>query len=231
MKHTLYKAILKSRSTPIITLSLSIIGIYAGYLIWYVLGHYLPGTISDYRVFVSILAIWISAFIAIYKIPDQLFTNRRIKDVLCFPLSSSRLVLLVIGRLACLQLGVIISAFWSCFLYATSDWPSTVAIILFCWISSCLIDLLVLLMSTAIGNLLPASSVGYGFIVLQYGAFLLLALSAGNLVSEIFFVPDFLDNLNEAFCPDKWLLIAMLVAALSTLCAYFCVKADMFAGI
>ena len=217
MKHTLYKAIIKSRSTPIITLSLSMIGIYVGYLIWYVLGHYLPGSISGYRVFVSILAIWISAFIGIYKIPDQLFTNRRIKDVLCFPLSSGRLVLLVIGRLACVQLGVTISAFWACFLYATSDWPSTVTIMLFCWIGSCLIDLLVLLMSTAIGNLLPASSVGYGFIVLQYGAFLLLALSAGNLVSEIFFVPDFLDNLNEAFCPDKWLLIAIPAAALSSL--------------
>lgn len=91
MKRTLYKAILKSRSTPIITLSFSMIGIYVGYLIWYVLGHYLPGSISDYRVFVSILAIWISAFIGIYKIPDQLFTNRRIKDLLCFPLSSGRL--------------------------------------------------------------------------------------------------------------------------------------------
>ena len=175
MKRTLYKAILKSRNTPIITLSLSMIGIYVGYLIWYVLGHYLPGSISGYRVFVSILAIWISAFIAIYKIPDQLFTNRRIKDVLCFPLSPSRLVLLVIGRLACLQLGVTIFAFWACFLYTTADWPSTVTIMLLCWIGSCLIDLLVLLMSTAIGNLLPASSVGYGFIVLQYGAFLLLA--------------------------------------------------------
>ena len=230
MKRTLYKAILKSRSTPIITLSLSMIGIYVGYLIWYVLGHYLPGSISDYRVFVSILAIWISAFIGIYKIPDQLFTNRRIKDLLCFPLSSGRLVLLVIGRLACLQLGVTISAFWACFLYDTSDWVSTVTIMLFCWIGSCLIDLIVLLISTAVSNLLPASIVGYGFILLQYGAFLLLALSAGNLVSEILFRPGFLENLNKVFCPDKWLLIAILAAALSTLCAYFCVKAGYVRG-
>ena len=175
MKRTLYKAILKSRNTTIITLSLSMIGIYVGYLIWYVLGHYLPGSISGYRVFVSILAIWISAFIGIYKIPDQLFTNRRIKDVLCFPLSSSRLVLLVIGRLACLQLGVTIFAFWACFLYDTSDWLSTVTIMLLCWIGSCLIDLLV-------------------------------------------------------FYPDKWLLMAILAAALSTLCAYFFVKSGYVRG-
>ena len=230
MKRTLYKAILKSRSTSMITLSLSMIGIYVGYLIWYVLGHYLPGSISGYRVFVSIVAIWISAFIGIYKIPDQLFTNRRIKDVLCFPLSSGRLVLLVIGRLACLQLGVTISVFWASFLYDTSDWVSTVTIILFCWIGSCLIDLLVLMISTAVSNLLPASSVGYGFILLQYGAFLLLALSAGNLVSEILFRPGFLENLNKVFCPDKWILIAILAAALSSLCAYFCVKAGYIRG-
>ena len=133
------------------------------------------GSISGYRVFVSILAIWISAFIGIYKIPDQLFTNRRIKDVLCFPLSSSRLVLLVIGRLACLQLGVTIFAFWACFLYDTSDWLSTVTIMLLCWIGSCLIDLLV-------------------------------------------------------FYPDKWLLMAILAAALSTLCAYFFVKSGYVRG-
>lgn len=204
-----------------ITLSLSMIGYLCGYLIWYVLGHYLPGSISGYCVFVSILAIWISAFIGIYKIPDQLFTNRRIKDVLCFPLSSGRFVLLVIGRLACLQLGVTISAFWACFLYDTSNWVSTVTIMLFCWIGSCLIDLIVLLISTAVSNLLPASSVGYGLILLQYGAFLLLALSAGSLVSEILFRPGFLENLNKVFCPDKWLLMAIPAAALSSLCAYF----------
>ena len=230
MKRTLYKAILKSRSTPIITLSLSIIGIYAGYLIWYVLGHYLPGPASGYRVLVSILVIWISAFVAINKIPDQLFTNRRIKDVLCFPVSANKLVLLVIGRLACLQFGVIISAFWDCFFYANTDWPLTVTIMIFCWIGNCLIDLLVLLMSMAISNLLPASSVGYGFILLQYGAFLLLALSAGNLVSEIFFVPGFLESLNKAFCFRQWFWIAILSIALLILCSYFCVKAGYVRG-
>src|SRR5699024_12619413 len=61
---------------------------------------------------------------------------------------------------------------------------STVTIMLFCWIGICLIDLIVLLISMAVSNLLPASIVGYGFILLQYGAFLLLALSAGNLVSR-----------------------------------------------
>lgn len=79
-------------------------------------------------------------------------------------------------------------------LYVISDWLSTVTIMLFCWIGSCLIDLLVLLISMAIANLLPASIVGYGFILLQYGAFLLLALSAGNLVSEILFRPEFLET-------------------------------------
>ena len=230
MKRTLYKAISKSISTPIITFSFSIIGIYVGYLIWYVLSHYMPGSISDYRVLVAILVIWICTFVAIYKIPDQLFTNRRIKDVLCFPMSASQLVLLVAGRLVCLQFGITVSAFWAYFLYVNTDLPLILAIMLLCWIGSCLIDLLILIMSVTISNMFPASSVGYGFILFQYGTFLLLALSAGNFVSKIFFWPGFLEKLNMIFHPVRWLMIAILITILLTVCACFCVKTGYIRG-
>ena len=209
MKRTLYKAILKSRNTPVITFSLAMIGIYVGYLIWYIVSRYLPMPISDYRLFVAVLTIWLCAFVSIYKIPDQLFTNRRMKDVLCFPVSAGQLVSLVIGRLACFQFGIAVCGFWAYFLYASDDWILTITILLFCWTCSCLIDLLVLVVSTAIGNVLPASSVGYGFILFQYGAFLLLALSAGNLVTKIFFWPGYLENLNGIFYPGQLLLISI----------------------
>lgn len=230
MKRTLYKAISKSISTPIITFSLSIIGIYVGYLIWYVLSHYMPGSISDYRVLVAILVIWLCTFVAIYKIPDQLFTNRRIKDVLCFPMSASQLVLLVAGRLVCLQFGITVSAFWAYFLYANTDLPLILTIMLLCWIGSCLIDLLILIMSITISNVFPASSVGYGFILFQYGTFLLLALYAGNFVSKIFFWPGFLEKLNMIFHPVRWLMIAILITILLTVCACFCVKTGYIRG-
>jgi len=224
MKRTLYKAILKSRSTLILPLSLSIAGVYAGYLIWYVLDHYFPGPVSDYRVFVSILAIWICTFTAIYKIPDQLFTNRRLKDVLCFPVPPGGLVFLVIGRLACLQFGITVSAFWAYFLYSGTDYGLTVIVILLCLASSCLIDLLILTAATAIGNLLPAGWVGYGFILFQYGAFLLLALAAGSLVSKTIFLPGFLDSLNGMFYPGRQLLAALLATALLLFFSIFCVN-------
>ena len=230
MKRILYKAISKSINTPIITFSFSIIGIYVGYLIWYVLSHYMPGSISDYRVLVAILVIWICTFVAIYKIPDQLFTNRRIKDVLCFPMSASQLVLLVAGRLVCLQFGITVSAFWAYFLYVNTDLPLILAIMLLCWIGSCLIDLLILIMSVTISNMFPASSVGYGFILFQYGTFLLLALSAGNFVSKIFFWPGFLEKLNMIFHPVRWLMIAILITILLTVCACFCVKTGYIRG-
>ena len=57
-----------------------------------------------------------------------------------------------------------------------------------------------------------------------------MALSAGNLVSEILFRPGFLENMNNVFRPDKWLLMAILAAALSSLCAYICVKAGYVRG-
>lgn len=130
MKRTLYKAILKSRNTPVITLSIAMVGIYVGYLIWYIVNRYLPEPISSYRVLVAILTFWICAFVAIYKIPDQLFTNRRIKDVLCFPVSADELVSLVIGRLACFQFGMVVCGFWAYFLYASDDWLLTITILL-----------------------------------------------------------------------------------------------------
>lgn len=151
IKCTLYKAILKSRNTPVITLSIAMVGIYVGYLIWYIVNRYLPEPISSYRVLVAILTFWICAFVAIYKIPDQLFTNRRIKDVLCFPVSVDELVSLVIGRLACFQFGMVVCGFWAYFLYASDDWLLTITILLGCWICSCLIDLLVLVLSRLLG--------------------------------------------------------------------------------
>ena len=230
MKRTLYKAILKSRNTPVITLSLAMIGIYVGYLIWYIVSRYLPGPISDYRVFVVILTIWLCAFVSIYKIPDQLFTNRRMKDVLCFPVSAGELVSLVIGRLVCFQFGIAVCGFWAYFLYASDDWILTITILLFCWTCSCLTDLLVLVVSTAVGNLLPASIVGYGFILFQYGAFLLLALSAGSLVSKIFFWPGYLESLNGRFYPGQWLLFAILSTIVLAVCSCFVVKEKYISG-
>lgn len=101
-----------------------------GYLTWYIVNRYLPEPISSYRVLVAILTFWICAFVAIYKIPDQLFTNRRIKDVLCFPVSVDKLVSLVIGRLACFQFGMVVCGFWAYFLYASDDWLLTITILL-----------------------------------------------------------------------------------------------------
>ena len=230
MKRTLYKAIIKSRSIPVITLSLAMVGVYAGYLLWYILSHYLPKPISDYRVLVAVLAIWLCTFVAIYKIPDQLFTNRRIKDVLCFPVSTGKLFSLVISRLACLQFGITVSGFWAYFLYANDDWLLTLTILLFCWVCSCLMDLFVIMLSTVIGNYFLASSVGYGFILFQYGAFLFLTLSAGSLVSKVFFCPGFLEQLNRIFYPNQWLLITILSSVLLAVCSYFFVKAKYIKG-
>lgn len=104
------------------------------------------------------------------------------------------------------------------------------SLLLGCWICSCLIDLLVLVLSTAIGNLLPASIVGYGFILFQYGAFLLLALSVGNLVTKIFFWSGYLENLNGIFNPVQWLLIVILPMILLAVCTSFFVKAKYIRG-
>ena len=57
----------------------------------------------------------------------------------------------VIGRLACFQFGMVVCGFWAYFLYASDDWLLTITILLGCWICSCLIDLLVLVLSRLLG--------------------------------------------------------------------------------
>lgn len=189
----------------------------------------MPGSISDYRVLVAILVIWICTFVAIYKIPDQLFTNRRIKDVLCFPMSASQLVLLVAGRLVCLQFGITVSAFWAYFLYVNTDLPLILAIMLLCWIGSCLIDLLILIMSVTISNMFPASSVGYGFILFSMERFCYwLCLQA--ILYRKFSLARIFRKLNMIFHPVRWLMIAILITILLTVCACFCVKTGYIRG-
>lgn len=129
--------------------------------------------------------------------------------MLCFPIVADRLVFLVISRLALLQLGISVCAFWPYFLYDHTDWIVTLGIILFCWLSVLAIDFLVFLVSELIGTLISSALVGYGFIVFQYGAFLLLAVVAGNVVTILLFEPRILNLINTIFVPICWLLIAI----------------------
>lgn len=121
--------------------------------------------------------------------------------MLCFPIVADRLVFLVISRLALLQLGISVCAFWPYFLYDHTDWIVTLGIILFCWLSVLAIDFLVFLVSELIGTLISSALVGYGFIVFQYGAFLLLAVVAGNVVTILLFEPRILNLINTIFVP------------------------------
>ena len=79
--------------------------------------------------------------------------------MLCFPIVADRLVFLVISRLALLQLGISVCAFWPYFLYDHTDWIVTLGIILFCWLSVLAIDFLVFLVSELIGTLISSALV------------------------------------------------------------------------
>lgn len=229
MSRVLCRAVLGGRGTPVIALSAALIGVYAGYLLWYVAG-YFPGSTSDCRLVAAVLVVWASAFVAVYQIPDQLFANRRVGDVLRLPLPAERLVLLIVVRLACIQLGISACGLWAFAAFSGGDRLAALATLLFCWVLACLIDLLVLIAATAAARLLPAPAVGYGLILFQYGMFLLLALSGGDLAAKALLVPGYLQALARAFRPGCWLPGAALLALPLAACSRLIVRAGYVRG-
>ena len=85
MNRILYKTLTQRRTSPVITISLAIIGIYAGYLFWYVLEYLLADYRPDHLAIATIIALVICSAVGIYQIPDQLFTNHHIKKILHYP--------------------------------------------------------------------------------------------------------------------------------------------------
>lgn len=72
-------------------------------------------------------------------------------------------------------------------------------------------------------NKISSALVGYGFIVFQYGAFLLLAVVAGNAVTILLFEPRILNLINTIFVPICWLLIAIAAFLLFAVMSLECV--------
>lgn len=86
MKRILCKILFYNKANPVVAASLCFIGAYIGYLVWYILNHYLPASAADNSyVLVSLLSAWFCAFLGIYQLPDQLCMNRRIQTILCYP--------------------------------------------------------------------------------------------------------------------------------------------------
>ena len=74
----LYKAFFGRRYEPIVGVTLAICGLYGGYLLWFICQRYLPGPDAAAWHLAFLIGWMLCSFLALGRIPDALFTNRRL---------------------------------------------------------------------------------------------------------------------------------------------------------
>lgn len=74
----LYKAFFGRRYAPIVGVTLAICGLYGGYLLWFICQRYLPGPDAAAWHLAFLIGWMLCSFLALGRIPDALFTNRRL---------------------------------------------------------------------------------------------------------------------------------------------------------
>lgn len=170
----LYKAFFGRRYAPIVGVTLAICGLYGGYLLWFICQRYLPGPDAAAWHLAFLIGWMLCSFLALGRIPDALFTNRRLCAVRWLPVPGTLLVRLTLGHLLLLQGGIIALVFWGFFLHAEGGRASLLRLMLACLLCAALADLAIYLLALLASRVLSVRTLGYGFILLQYGGFFLL---------------------------------------------------------
>ncbi len=224
MNRTLYKILLRSKNSTIVWISYVIVGGYMGYLLWYLWSRYISEPVSSYRMLVSFLVIWLCTIAAIYQIPDQLCTNRYIKNVLCYPISHKIIVSAILVRIAVIQFGICFMAFGSQFLFSPQQGKDALLAGITCWLLVCIGDMAIALISIIISRFSPVSFEGYGFISFQYGSFLAVVILAVRAIVPILSQTDILLQMREIWRPEKYLFSILLSFFMLMICLGIAIK-------
>lgn len=228
MKHILCKILLHNKTHPVVATSFMIIGAYIGYLIWYILDSYLPAAAADNGyVFVSLISVWLCAFLGIYQLPDQLCMNRRIKMILCYPVEAQTIVSVVAMRIFIWQSGICAAFLYPFFLFEAHRRREAVLAMLFCCILTGVMDIGVILFSILLSRFCACDIVGYAFVVFQYGSFLVLAWLAGNVVFALW---GYIAGKSQAVPKEQELHVALWVWAVALLGLTVLIMALRFAA-
>lgn len=134
----LYKAFFGRRYAPIVGVTLAICGLYGGYLLWFICQRYLPGPDAAAWHLAFLIGWMLCSFLALGRIPDALFTNRRLCAVRWLPVPGTLLVRLTLGHLLLLQGGIIALVFWGFFLHAEGGRASLLRLMLACLLCAAL---------------------------------------------------------------------------------------------
>lgn len=210
----IYKILLRSKSSFVVKASCVIVGFYIGYLLWYMLTQFFSEAAAYYRLIVSFISVISGTFLAIYSLPDQFYTNRCIKDILHYPISTKIILSALLMRMIVLQFGICIVIAYPQFFLKDNNWLSTIKNILACIVVICAMNFAIILFTVIISRVFSRQIVGYAFVVFHYISFLLLAVFVGNMISLGFSQPAFLQWINEKIIPANIFLFITPLAAI-----------------
>lgn len=131
---TLLKILTKRKPSIIFSVSGLIAGIYAGFMVWYALKTYIPGPLHTHLSYLAVIVLGISAFIAVYQIPDLLFANEKIEHVLPLPIDSGTVIFVLLKKVICLQAELCIAVYWAGFLFCFRNALAVSFAVLYCLI-------------------------------------------------------------------------------------------------
>ena len=136
------KILTKRKPSIIFSVSGLIAGIYAGFMVWYALKTYIPGPLHTHLSYLAVIVLGISAFIAVYQIPDLLFANEKIEHVLPLPIDSGTVIFVLLKKVICLQAELCIAVYWAGFLFCFRNALAVSFAVLYCLIM--LVSLMIL---------------------------------------------------------------------------------------
>lgn len=168
MNRTLLKILTKQKSSFVLSFSLLIVGVYSGFIVWYVLDTYIPESILIYLGYIDVITMGIISFIAVYQIPDLLFANEKIGHILSYPIRIDNIIYVLLKKVAVLQFTICIFLHVPGFLFHWNDWKLVAFALLGCLLMSVVLDLIVYTISIGIGIFSPRKYIGYVFLALQF---------------------------------------------------------------
>lgn len=208
----IHRILLRTQSSFVVKASCAIVGIYAGYLFWY-LFHRLFSEVTDYyELIVTFASVVISIFLAIYYLPDQLCTNRCIKNILFYPIPARMILTTLLGHMIVLQFVICMAMTYPQFIFK-NIW-SAMEIILAGMTVICAMDFMIVLCIVIISRVFWGKIVGYAFAIFQYVSFLSVTIFVGNMIALGLTQPHFLPWINEKITPADIFLFTVPLAVL-----------------
>lgn len=173
MKQIINTVLFGRRKSYIVGASLAVIGLYIGFLFWYLIANNWTQPTINILVLVICVLVAGNSLLALYKIPEQLCTNPYIEQLLNFPIKVSQIIYTVIFRLCKIQVLICVCFILPYMLFFNDEFSVITSCGLIGALFSMIFDCLIFLLMIGI----PFTSkkfCGYIILVIQYGGFLLI---------------------------------------------------------